>query len=747
MNVLQAVLAPAVGLMRQLSLQVKLVALGLLWLLPTLLLTSRLVAHIDADYEVAAAEHAGLSLAQQVFGLRRAVYDLRGAETAQDAAARQAAADRLDSGLAAMSTTVAAGRIELTPTEWSVAETQLRALLGSGNALRNAGTALGALQNVLQLIGERSSLVLDPAAPSYFLMELSILHAGDWAWALSDTIAAARNPTLAGGIELRLRADRLERALDLIERSTQALLRSGEQSPAHLAEAIETSRVLIASLGGERIAFETAARRAEQSERAAVDAIVARLDVLLAERCASALATERGAIGVAVVVNLGLMWLLTAFRASVIGSLREVQQAVDATARGDLAHQVKVAGKDEFAQIGASVEHMNARLSALVADIRSNAVMVAQSGFTLAEGTQRLSERTEQQAGSVHRTTASVEQMSGTVRANADSAEAVDRLAAEVRGVAEHGGSAMREVVTTIDGIQTSARQVRDIIGVIDGIAFQTNILALNAAVEAARAGEQGRGFAVVASEVRTLAQRSASAAREIKGLIEDSVKRVDAGVAQVSEVHRQLDSIVDGVRRVAENIETINRATAEQRAELSGVSEALGGLDDITRQNASMVVEANQASAGLGERAGKLAEAVAAFRLRQGTADEAQALVERAHALWTRNGNGCFAQISEAGSEWRDRDMYIFVLDPLGRYLACGGQPEKVGVSVLDIPNMDGEQVARDIARCAEHGGGWVDYEIVNPSTGVKAPKTSYVLPLRDGLAIGCGVYKTLVA
>ncbi|WP_169732552.1 methyl-accepting chemotaxis protein [Derxia gummosa] len=747
MELARALLKPAVSVMRRVNLRAKLMTLGALWLLPMLLMTVWLVRNVHEEGVMAERELGGLAVAQEVFGLRRAVYDLRLAESSHDLPGRKAVASQLAARIDEMDRRVSGDIPELKAADWTPAREALRVLLpDDGSALRDGRHALDELQDALHAVGERSELVLDPSAVSYHLMDLSILKAGSWAGTLSDLIAVGGGSRLGATESAALLADRLERTLLEIERTAAALKRAGDPPLPYFNEAVQASHALARTVA-EGKALGEVARQADQAERSAIDASVKRLKQILSERQSGAEHTVHTAIGVAVGANLFLLWLLLAFWRSVIGSLDELMHAVEATARGDLSHEVKVSGRDEFARIGAAVEHMNARLSALVADIRSNAVMVAHSGFTLAEGTQRLSDRTEQQAGSVQRTSASVGQMSGTVNANAESAQAVDHLASEVRGVAENGGQAMREVVTTIDGIQHSARQVRDIIGVIDGIAFQTNILALNAAVEAARAGEQGRGFAVVASEVRTLAQRSASAAREIKTLIEDSVRRVDAGVTQVNEVHRQLDSIVEGVRRVAENIETINRATAEQRNELAGVNEALGGLDDITRQNASMVVEANHASAGLGERAGKLASAVAAFRLRQGTADEAQALVRKAHELWARHGNSCFAEISAAGSEYRDRDMYVFVLDALGRYVACGGQPEKVGVSLLDIPNLDGERVARDIAACAEHGGGWVDYEISNPTTGAKAPKTSYVLPLRDGLVIGCGVYKTLVS
>ncbi|MBC7663501.1 MAG: HAMP domain-containing protein, partial [Caulobacter sp.] len=236
-------------------------------------------------------------------------------------------------------------------------------------------------------------------------------------------------------------------------------------------------------------------------------------------------------------------------------SLEPLQASVHAMKSGDLSRPIGMKTGGEFGAIAASLDDMNANLSALVADIRSEATFVSQASESLAAGTGELAQRTERQAASLEQTSASVQDLSGSVKQNALDARAVEQLASRVHQMAESGGSRMREAVESMHAIRTSSQRVHDIIGVIHGIAFQTNILALNAAVEAARAGEQGRGFAVVASEVRTLAQRSAAAAKEIKSLNATSSQQVAPGAAHIDEVGELLASVVAGIGEVAGNV------------------------------------------------------------------------------------------------------------------------------------------------------------------------------------------------
>ena len=288
---------------------------------------------------------------------------------------------------------------------------------------------------------------------------------------------------------------------------------------------------------------------------------------------------------------------------------------VRAIAGGDLGVQIETAPGDNRSLLFA-MKGMRDSLVAIVGQVRNGTLNMASVSTEIADGNRDLSQRTERQAGTLEATTASVEQLTATVRQNADNARQANALAESASEVALRGGAVVSQVVQTMTSINDSSKQIVDIIGVIDGIAFQTNILALNAAVEAARAGEQGRGFAVVATEVRNLAQRSAAAAKEIKGLIGSSVERVDAGARLVDEAGSTMNDIVASVRRVTDIMAEITRASAEQSAGIGQVNAAIGQMDEATRQNAAMVQQATAAAAALEEEAERLAQVVSVFRL-----------------------------------------------------------------------------------------------------------------------------------
>jgi methyl-accepting chemotaxis protein len=439
------------------------------------------------------------------------------------------------------------------------------------------------------------------------------------------------------------------------------------------------------------------------------------------------------------------IYLVLCLRSDVGYQLDRLQQALHRTTAGDLATRTDFSGHDELAQLGRRSEAMNQSLSAMVANIRSNTALVAYSSQGLAHGNRDLSDRTEQQAASLEQTTASVHQLSDTVNQTARTAQEVSELSTRVQGITEQGRASMGLAVDAMSGIQDSSRKVHDIVGVIDGIAFQTNILALNAAVEAARAGDQGRGFAVVASEVRMLAQRSAAAAHEIKGLISLSSQRIDEGVGCINAVNNTLGEVMAGIRDVAQGIGTISSASSEQGVSLMEISQALGGLDQITQQNALLVDQAAASSVALGERAARLADAVSAFRLRQGTADEALGMVERALSHFKRHGDRALQDFNQSGGEFMDRDLYLFGIDDKGVYRVFGGQPTKVGTRMQEVVGIDGVALVEKVKACVAGGGGWVEYDFRNPATDGLQPKMSYVMRC-GGVNLGCGVYKSLV-
>ena len=274
-----------------------------------------------------------------------------------------------------------------------------------------------------------------------------------------------------------------------------------------------------------------------------------------------------------------------------------------------------------FGRIRDDANRTAERLSVIISEIQSAAATMSQASSEIAAGNADLSQRTERQADQLEQTRARMQELTLKVRRNAEHARRANQLAQESGGVAEVGGKVVEDVVATMGQINESSRRIVDIIAVIDGISFQTNILALNAAVEAARAGEQGRGFAVVASEVRLLAQRSAEAAKDIKGLIEGAVERVDAGSSMVGRAGETMNQIVGAVRQVTDIMGEITSASAEQTADIEQVGATISQLDEVTQQNAALVEEASAAAHGLQQQAGELTEAVAVFRVEQAVA------------------------------------------------------------------------------------------------------------------------------
>jgi methyl-accepting chemotaxis protein len=303
-------------------------------------------------------------------------------------------------------------------------------------------------------------------------------------------------------------------------------------------------------------------------------------------------------------------------RSSIVRPLQAAIAVARRVAKGDLTANIQVTSRDEAGQLLEALRDMNDALRSLVTNVIHGTGAIAQASDEIAAGNLELSSRTEQQASSLEETASSMEELTSTVKQTSDNARQANQLAGSASDVAAKGGTVVRQVIDTMGQISASSNKIVDIIGVIDGIAFQTNILALNAAVEAARAGEQGRGFAVVAAEVRSLAQRSAAAAKEIKGLIDASVSNVKAGSTLVGEAGTTMEEIVEGIRRVADIMGEISAATREQTLGIEQINEAISQMDQTTQQNASLVEEAAAASETLQHQAGELAGAVRVFKL-----------------------------------------------------------------------------------------------------------------------------------
>ncbi len=443
---------------------------------------------------------------------------------------------------------------------------------------------------------------------------------------------------------------------------------------------------------------------------------------------------------------LTLWYFLSALYRGLTEDLNQIIRATEQMAAGDLCLALRSGGRDELAHLLQFTGQLGRTISAMVANVRSNAAFVSHAGKSLARGNRDLSDRTEQQAANLQQTAASVEQLSSTVQDNANTAGIANGQASKVRDVADRGAAIMAQAVASVEAIQAQAKRMDEIVSVIDGLAFQTNILALNAAVEAARAGESGRGFAVVASEVRSLAQRSAESAKEIRLLIGASSSQVATSVEKIRSAGTIITQIVSGIRDVASSMSHISASSAEQSAGLHEITLAVRQLDDITQRNAQMVENGVTQAEAMDGRASTLVESVAIFKLQQGSAEEAMALVHYAADHRHRTSKTAFLRdITDPAKDFYDRDMYVFALDAQGAYVAFGGNPAKVGTRVQDIAGIDGQGLLQSIIQQATREPGWVEYDITNPTTGRVQTKMSFVMCI-DDLYLGCGVYKNLV-
>jgi methyl-accepting chemotaxis protein len=458
---------------------------------------------------------------------------------------------------------------------------------------------------------------------------------GDWYSNLSSgirrTIAIAKSsdPTLASYFAEEVTASsktsgELQKQIEglLTSEQEKALFTAlGESRKAYLTsrDAInkakedgsqdEANRILDQSFVPAADKYQSIMRQLVDLQRAEIDAT--------AKHIAEASASSRNQLIMlqllVVAFGIGFAWYLT------VGITRPLHTAVNVSRRvaeGDLTADIVVTGKDETGQLLSALQEMTVSLRNIVTNVRSGTDTIATASGQIAAGNLDLSSRTEEQASALEETASSMEELITTVRQNADNARQANQLAASASGVATEGGNAVSQAVQTMEDINESSKKIVDIISVIDGIAFQTNILALNAAVEAARAGEQGRGFAVVATEVRSLAQRSASAAKEIKELINSSVEKIDNGSQQVINAGQTISEIVASVKRVTDIVAEISAASQEQASGIEQINDAITQMDQVTQQNAALVEQAASAAASMQDQSSQLSHMVSVFKL-----------------------------------------------------------------------------------------------------------------------------------
>ncbi len=768
------VFSAGIWLMRRMRFGVKLGLVTLVVLVPLCFIVAELLSRERSEIAVTRAELAGIAMVEDASALIRQLQTHRGqtnmvlsgnteAQGARDKTREslKAARDQLDAK-------VNSGSAAATSAAWRTLRERVDALIPSlqgkeapaSFALHTA--LIEDLNRFVYGIANESSLLFDPDPVTYSLMDMAVSRLIPW----TEQVGRLRGqgagllsqPTLAEGGVVRVltQLDALDAWSQDVKHVQSLISAMGVKDPLG-DKAVEASasfsklareRFAPGAAAGESQSYFNAGTQTIEAIAAYQRATVAAVHQLLQDRLDRTLTILWVTVGLSAFTVLALLYFMLSFNFSFLQDLRQVLRFMEQTAAGNLRHKVLIRGKDELSDMSHAMDVMVNNISVMVASVRSNSALVANSGDVLVTGNEALSGRTEQQAANLEETSASVQELSSTVQDNANTAQKSDQAAQVLRGVAEQGAQGMVEAIASVEAIEASTKRMDEIVGVFDGLAFQINILALNAAVEAARAGESGRGFAVVATEVRSLAQRSAASAKEIRQLIGASSAQVASGVAQIRAAGSNITRIVDGVRDVAANMSHISASSAEQSNSLAEITTAIRQLDEITQQNAAMVEQAVSQATALQERASVLSDAVSVFKLQQGSADEARALVERALSMRRSAGSrdAFVREVTPKESGLFDRDMYVFVLDRSGQYLAFGGNPAKVGTRVQDVAGIDGNALMASIIGQASVSPGWVEYDIVNPLNGKVQTKMSYVVQV-DDVFVGCGVYKNLMA
>jgi methyl-accepting chemotaxis protein len=765
-------LAPGVALMQRFRMSTKLYVMAALLLVPLVVVTYAQLATLKDNYLTAQSEVRG---ALAVGLITDVVTEVQRSRLLLVMPADQAAnnlrtqtAQKLAESVSALDVFLKDEPALALASLWGPVRSDVLSVSRGGDGYAATVAAyskvVNDLRNLAYRAGENSGLLLDPVDGTYYMQGILTEHVIGWVEAVSQIQLMVARVTQKHADAPAAMAD-ISGLADLLDNWTARVVqhvdafqrtKTGDLSPDQSAAVASTQAFMkaVRAAAGQELSPAAAAALLEQGG-VAVDAarkfrvsvsagLVSRLEVRQKAALTQALALG----GLATVGILLVLYLLAGFSVATVHSMALLHRAMQEGTKGNLATRVLVPGKDELAEISREFEAMLDVLSSLVADVRSASSMVTHVGGQLVEDGHSLSQRTQSQAVSLEEATSNVGQVSDTVARNSEAAQEVSLMTRSLRTEADSASELMGKTVGAMSGLQTTSERMREIIGTIDGIAFQTNLLALNAAVEAARAGEQGKGFAVVAAEVRALARRSQTAAAEVRALIADSATRVGSTVQEIQAVSQLMGSLVTGISEIAQNVEHMAEGSAKQSIALAEVVQTVGDLDKVTVENSGLVDRTSHRSARLMQRSRQLEQAVTYIKLRQGTADEAMAMTEKAYALVQSLGYEQAKDVMHApDSGFVDRDLYVFVFDRQGKYHVFSSDKGRVGTSLFDAAGVDAQQLLDDAWHRCEQGGGWVEYNIINLVSGTVKGKSSYVLPVTDNLLIGCGAYRSALS
>ena len=694
-----------------------------------------------------------------------------GSELAPDSLAR--VRTELNQAISRLDTSLVSEPDPLLLNQWQPVKKVLTQLLQEGSAppsdvaqrLRKLASfelhtqQIMALRRLLLMAGESSTLLLDPEPETFFLMLVLV----DRYVPLLETVGQIRGHGVAmvssGAVTYRDERvmtslnDQVKAQLADIAHFFAALERSGRPMSTGWGATqalIDGYAQEMARAIGSNVPKEDARAVMDRGTQAIHSAmslhgtLLQRLDGLLRQRQAAQRLVIGTYVGVTVLTFLIMTYLIMAMHSALIGAVKALTRTIDDVSQGDLTRPRYIVGQDELAHVGRGMNNMTTRLSRIVASIRSNAVLVAISAKSLGEGAIALAQRTQRQSQSLRDATSNVQQGQLVLTQCASSAQALVEQVERVAAVATQGQAHMTDAVATMSEIEQGAHRMREIVGMIEDIAFQTNMLALNAAVEAARAGEAGSGFAVVAGEVRKLAGRCANAVADISGLIEQSTVQVGGGVRHMADITQTLSRLLEGVDGIASGVTDLTSHAGRQQAMLAAIAQALDGLDTITSDNLRAVETAHATTAQLLDRAASLSKSVQGIRLAQGSADEAQVLMRRAAQLIREKGlQAALPILNDSNSGYVDRDLFVFGVNREGIQQFVSEDVGAVGKPMPMLTSSDGFLLNDALWRAAQSGQEWVEYESCHPDTLAMLPKIACVEQVEDDLIVCSVLYK----